>query len=207
MRVSVSLYVVDDDNAERASLQALLSTRFACVVRGFRSGRAFLEEAAELTPGVLLLDVNTPGAGGLDVLRAVGSCEGRFVPLVLTGSRSVETAVAAMKANAADYLQKPCDARTLIAAVEAAMTRLGHARAARQRRGTAKGNIAKLSLRETEVLKGLIEGRPNKQIAHELSLSPRTVEIYRAKLMDKLDVRSLSEALRVAFTAGLIPEL
>lgn len=204
--MSANLYIVDDDNAVRASLQALLSVRFGGVVRGFRSGSAFLDEAPELAPGVLLLDVEMPGPSGLDVLKAIEPCDGTFVPLVLTGRGSVETAVAAMKAKAADFLQKPCDAPTLIAAVDAAMVRLGQARAVLARKQSAQANIAKLSSRETEVLKGLIDGRPNKQIAHELSLSPRTVEIYRANLMDKLEVRSLSEALRIAFTAGLFPD-
>jgi len=156
---------------------------------------------------VVLIDAHVAGPGGIDVLKAVGSHEGRFVPVMMAGQANVSLAVEAMKANAADFLEKPCDPARLMAAVEFALTKLASARAVVNRTRKARANIAKLSSRELEVLKGLIDGRPNKQIAHELSLSPRTVEIYRANLMDKLEVRSLSEALRIAFLAGLFPDI
>jgi two-component system response regulator FixJ len=201
--VRSALYIVDDDDAARASLHALLSGRFGCVVRGFRSGSAFLEEAVDTPPGVLLIDVDTSGT---DLLKAIDPRQGRFVRVAMGGKASVTQAVTAMKAHAADFIEKPCDPPRLIAAVEDAVAQLEAARTALERKQAALANIGKLSARELDVLKGLIDGRPNKQIAHELGLSPRTVEIYRANLMDKLEVRSLSEALRIAFAAGLIPE-
>jgi len=201
-----NIYIVDDDGAVRMSLQAVVSVRFGCVVRGFRCGNSFLDQVGELDPGGLLIDFHMPGMSGIDVLKAIAPHERGFIPIVLTGQGSVGIAVQAMKANAFDFLEKPYQPAKLIETIEIALSRFAHARVATERRQQARINIAKLSSRETEVLKGLIDGRPNKQIAHELGLSPRTVEIYRANLMNKLDVRSLSEALRIAFTAGLFPE-
>jgi two-component system response regulator FixJ len=111
-----------------------------------------------------------------------------------------------MKAGALDFIEKPYEAETLLQLIDNAFSRLEEDNEAANRIGAAEAKIAKLSPRETDVLKGLIEGRSNKIIAYELDISPRTVEIYRANLMEKLEVRSLSEALRIAFAAGLFPK-
>jgi two-component system response regulator FixJ len=200
-----TIYIVDDDDAVRASLHTLLSVRSDLVVRGYRSGDAFLEEAAGLDPGVLLLDFHMPGATGLDVLQALDG-KARFVPVVLTGQGNVGLAVQAMKAGALDFLEKPYEAEVLMQVIDNAFARLEENSEEAARLNVAETKIAKLSPRETDVLKGLIEGRSNKIIAYELDISPRTVEIYRANLMEKLEVRSLSEALRIAFAAGLFPK-
>lgn len=200
-----SIYIVDDDDAVRASLHSLLSVRSDLVVRGYRSGDAFLEEVAELDPGVLLLDFHMPGATGLDVLERLDG-KSRFVPVVLTGQGNVGLAVQAMKAGALDFLEKPYEADVLMHVIDNAFARLEQDNQEAARLGAAEAKIARLSPRETDVLKGLIEGRSNKIIAYELDISPRTVEIYRANLMEKLEVRSLSEALRIAFAAGLFPK-
>ncbi len=200
-----TIYIVDDDDAVRASLHSLLSVRPDLVVRGYRSGDAFLQEVGELDPGVLLLDFHMPGATGLDVLVALDN-SGRFVPIVLTGQGNVTLAVQAMKAGALDFIEKPYEAEVLMQVIDTAFSRLEEDREAASRVGAAEAKIARLSPRETDVLKGLIEGRSNKIIAYELDISPRTVEIYRANLMEKLEVRSLSEALRIAFAAGLFPK-
>jgi two-component system, LuxR family, response regulator FixJ len=200
-----TIYIVDDDDAVRASLHSLLSVRSDLLVRGFRSGDAFLEDAAELDPGVLLLDFHMPGATGLDVLNALGN-KAQFVPVVLTGQGNVGLAVQAMKAGALDFIEKPYEAEVLMQVIDNAFARLEENSEEAARVNTAEAKIAKLSPRETDVLKGLIEGRSNKIIAYELDISPRTVEIYRANLMEKLEVRSLSEALRIAFAAGLFPK-
>ena len=199
-----NVYVVDDDDAVRASLQSLLATRANLLIRSFRSGDAFLAEVAELDPGVLLLDVHMPGASGLDVLRRLPDRE-RFRSIILTGQGNITLAVEAMKVGALDFLEKPYDHLALLETVENAFLRLEVASADAARVEVAKTRIARLSGRETDVLKGLIDGQANKAIAHDLDISPRTVEIYRAHLMEKLEVRSLSEALRVAFAAGLYP--
>lgn len=200
-----AIYIVDDDDAVRASLHSLLSVRSDLVVRGYRSGDAFLEQVSELDPGVLLLDFHMPGSTGLDVLNALSGTP-RFVPIVLTGQGNVGLAVQAMKAGALDFIEKPYEAETLMLLIDTAFSRLEEDNEAAARISAAEAKIAKLSPRETDVLKGLIEGRSNKIIAYELDISPRTVEIYRANLMEKLEVRSLSEALRIAFAAGLFPK-
>lgn len=199
-----NVYVVDDDDAVRASLQSLLATRPNLLIRSFRSGDAFIAEMNELDPGVLLLDVHMPGASGIDVLRALPDRQ-RFTPIILTGQGNITLAVEAMKAGALDFVEKPYDHLALLQTVENAFARLEAASADFTRIETAKTLIGRLSGRETDVLKGLIDGQANKVIAHNLDISPRTVEIYRAHLMEKLEVRSLSEALRIAFAAGLYP--
>ena len=200
-----TIYIVDDDDAVRASLHSLLSVRADLVIRSYRSGDAFLAEAKELDSGVLLLDFHMPGASGLDVLHTLNGGS-TFVPIILTGQGNVGLAVQAMKAGALDFIEKPYEADQLLQIVDSAFARLEADSDAAARVDQAAAKIAKLSPRETDVLKGLIEGRSNKVIAYELDISPRTVEIYRANLMEKLEVRSLSEALRVAFAAGLFPK-
>lgn len=200
-----TIYIVDDDDAVRASLHSLLSVRPDLIVRGYRSSDAFLEQESELDPGVVLLDFHMPGSSGLDVLLKLDRAP-RFVPIVLTGQGNVGLAVQAMKAGALDFIEKPYEAEFLLKVIDQAFSKLEEDGEAAARTATAEGKIAKLSPRETDVLKGLIEGRSNKIIAYELDISPRTVEIYRANLMEKLEVRSLSEALRIAFAAGLFPK-
>lgn len=200
-----TIYIVDDDDAVRASLHSLLSVRPDLIVRGYRSGDAFLEQEAELDPGVVLLDFHMPGSSGLDVLLKLDRSP-KFVPIVLTGQGNVGLAVQAMKAGALDFIEKPYEAEFLLKVIDQAFSKLEEDGEAAARTATAESKIAKLSPRETDVLKGLIEGRSNKIIAYELDISPRTVEIYRANLMEKLEVRSLSEALRIAFAAGLFPK-
>jgi len=199
-----TVYIVDDDDAVRASLHTLLSIRNDLLIRSYRSGDAFLQEVSDLDPGVVLLDFHMPGATGLDVLNALNK-NPKFVAIVLTGQGNVGLAVQAMKAGALDFVEKPYEAEVLMQLVDAAFARLEQGSEAAARVNAAEAKIAKLSPRETDVLKGLIEGRSNKIIAFELDISPRTVEIYRANLMEKLEVRSLSEALRIAFAAGLFP--
>lgn len=199
-----TIYIVDDDDAVRASLHSLLSVRSDLVIRSYRSGDAFLAESSELESGVVLLDFHMPGSTGLDVLKSIQT-KSKFVAIILTGQGNVTLAVRAMKAGALDFIEKPYEAEALMRLVDLAFARLEEGSEAAARVDAAKAKIARLSPRETDVLTGLIEGRANKVIAYDLDISPRTVEIYRANLMDKLEVRSLSEALRIAFAAGLFP--
>ncbi len=201
-----SIHLVDDDDAVRASLHALLSLRGDLIVRSFRSGDQFLADAPTLDPGVVLLDFHMPGANGLDVLNALSKADGgKFATIMLTGEGNVALAVAAMKAGALDFIEKPYDTDTLLAVLDSAFARQEQESITHEHAAEARARIGALSPRERDVLMGLIEGRANKVIAYELDISPRTVEVYRAKLMTKLDVRSLPEALRIAFAAGLIP--
>jgi len=202
-----NIYLVDDDDAVRASLHSLLSFRSDLAIRSFRSGDLFLAQQAELDPGVLLLDYYMAGANGLDVLEAIRTPgEMKFATVVLTGEGNVSLAVQAMKAGALDFVEKPYQADVLLAIIDVAFSRLAQDTAAAARIDEARAKIETLSPREHDVLMGLIEGRANKVIAYELDISPRTVEIYRANMMTKLGVRSLPEALRVAFAAGLVTQ-
>lgn len=197
------VHIVDDDAPYRNSVRSLLSVQSNLILRCFASGDAFLAQAAELDAGVLLLDLHMPGAGGMEVLGAIGGDDSRHAVVVMTAEGDVSRAVDAIKAGALDFVEKPCAPERLLQTIETAFARLEQGDAVAQRARAAKAKITSLSPREGDVLKGLIEGRPNKVIAGDLDLSPRTVEIHRANLMEKLSARSLSDALRVAFTAGL----
>jgi two-component system response regulator FixJ len=200
------VFIVDDDDPVRASLQSLLALQPNLLVRGFRSGDAFIAAMPELDPGVILLDVHMPGASGLDVLRLLRAQTPKFVPIIVTGQGNIAMAVEAMKAGALDFIEKPYDHVSLLDVVANAFAKLEETGANAVRADQARAKLAALSARETDVLMGLIAGRANKVIAYELDISPRTVEIYRANLMTKLGVRSLSEALRIAFSAGVVPD-
>ena len=200
------IFIVDDDDPVRASLQSLLALQPNLLVRGFRSGDAFIAAMPELDPGVILLDVHMPGASGLDVLRLLHAQGPKFVPIIVTGQGNITMAVEAMKAGALDFIEKPYDHLSLLDVVANGFAKLEETGANAVRADQARAKLAGLSARETDVLMGLIAGRANKVIAYELDISPRTVEIYRANLMTKLGVRSLSEALRIAFSAGVLPD-
>lgn len=198
-----TVHIVDDDEPCRASLRSLLSVHPNLIIRCFTSGDAFLADADELDPGVLLLDVRMPGASGLDVLAALGARRADHAAVVMTGQGNIATAVEAMKAGAFDFVEKPCEPAKLLGIVDAAFGVLEQGDDAAREAQAARTKLSRLSPREGHVLKGLMAGQANKTIADELDLSPRTVEIHRAKLLDKLGVRSVAEAMRIAFTAGV----
>jgi two-component system response regulator FixJ len=198
-----SIYVVDDDDAVRNSLRSLLGIRSNLLIRCYKTGQAFLEQSEELDPGVLLLDYHMPGISGIDVLRA--SDKTKFMTIMLTGHGSVPLAMEVIRGGAVDFLEKPYEPRALLQTIDATFDRLEQDQAEGARVAAARAKIERLSGREKAVLEGLIMGHSNKVIAHDLEISPRTVEIHRAKVMDKLEVRTLSETLRISFAAGLIP--
>ncbi|MBB5685243.1 response regulator transcription factor [Sphingobium boeckii] len=201
-----ALYIVDDNDDVRLSLHSLMATQTGFAIRCFSSGDEFLKNAPDLAPGCILLDLNMPGANGLEVLKEIAGPPSRFAAIILTGQGDITLAVHAMKLNAIDFLEKPCDPLSLIQAVDRAFLWLEKHNEISSKEADARVKLARLSPRERDVLRGLIDGLSNKVIAHQLDISPRTVEIYRAKVMEKLDVRSLSEALRVAFASGLFPD-
>lgn len=198
-----AIYIVDDDPMLVAALQSLLPLIGASKIRTFASGDDFIRYLPQAAGGCVLLDLHMPGASGLDVLRA---SEGRFHDLafvILSGEGLLASAVEAMKLGAIDYLEKPYDPDRLRHVIAHAFQYLGQNADRNRARDEARAILARLSPRERDVLLGLVEGKPHKIIAHELKLSFRTIEIYRAKLMEKLGVRSLSDALHLAFAAGL----
>lgn len=196
------IYLVDDDDAVRRSAGFLLKTA-GFAVESFASGVEFLKGVATLEPGCILLDVRMPVMDGLEVQRALGERGITFPVIVLTGHGDVNVAVSAMKAGAIDFIEKPFEKAVLLAALEEGFAQIERSDRNRARAAEAATRLNVLTTREHDVLEGLVRGHPNKTIAYDLGISARTVEIHRANLMTKLNVRSLSEALRIAFAAGL----
>ena len=196
------IHIVDDEEAIRRSASFMLKTS-GFNVQTWSSGVAFLKEVRAVEEGCVLLDVRMPGMDGLEVQQALAN-DGIGMPvIVLTGHGDIGTAVRAMKAGAVDFLEKPFEKAKLIEAIEAGFAQLNDKAGRADRSLSASTAISALTDRERDVLEGLAQGLPNKTIAYDLGISPRTVEVHRANLMSKLGVRSLSEALRLAFAAGM----
>ncbi len=202
-----SIYIIDDDDALRRSLEVLLQAVGGFTIRSFASGESFLAALGDLPRGCLLLDLHMPGVDGMEVLEQVKAHDGRFETIMLTGQGDIGRAVEAMKAGASDFIEKPYENRTLLRAIDIAFARIEDREEEDAAIGAARAHVDRLTPRERDVLLGLIEGKANKIIAYELDISPRTVEIYRANLMDKLEVRSVAEAVRMAFASGLVTVL
>ena len=196
------IHLVDDDEAVRHSASFMLR-HAGFAVKTYSDGVAFLESAQQAALGCILLDVQMPHMDGLEVQQRLNDLGISLPVIVLTGHGDVEVAVKAMKAGAVDFVEKPYEKQTLIAALTRAFERLE----ARSHKDVlideAKGRIERLTPRERDVLIGLVDGFTNKMIAETLDISPRTVEIHRANLMEKLDAPSLSSVLRIAFAAGV----
>lgn len=194
------IHLVDDDEAIRRSAGFMLKTS-GFRVETYESGVELLKDAAKLEPGCILLDIRMPGMDGLEVQQALKDKGVTLPVIIMTGHGDVSLAVQAMKAGAIDFIEKPFEKALLMSAVEQAFDRLSRAETQRDRAEDAAVRLQSLTPREREVLDGLARGLPNKTIAYDLGISARTVEIHRANLMTKLEVRSLSEALRIAFAA------
>ncbi len=196
------IHLVDDDEAIRRSAGFMLKTS-GYQVKAYVSGVDLMKEARELAPGCILLDVRMPGMDGLQVQQALQERGIGYPVIVMTGHGDVSVAVQAMKSGAVDFIEKPFEKAVLLSAIEEGFSRLEQTGQSRARAEEARVRLQALTPREGDVLAGLVRGHPNKTIAYDLEISPRTVEIHRANLMGKLGVASLSEALRIAFAAGL----
>ena len=194
------VHLVDDDEAIRRSVGFMLKTS-GFHVRTYESGVELMKTAPDLETGCVLLDIRMPGMDGLAVQNALKDKGVTLPVIIMTGHGDVSLAVQAMKAGAIDFIEKPFEKAVLIGAIEQGLARLTKSAADRERADQAAIRLQALTPREREVLDGLARGLPNKTIAYDLGISPRTVEIHRANLMTKLGVRSLSEALRIAFAA------
>lgn len=195
-----TVHLVDDDDAIRRSAGFLLKTSGYLVVP-YASGDAFLAVAKSAATGCVLLDIRMPGMDGLEVQQTMND-RGIALPVVmLTGHGDVTLAVRAMKAGAVDFLEKPFEKAALLTAVEKGFERLQGADRVALTATEAAVQLASLTSRERDVVEGLIEGHPNKVIAFNLGISPRTVEIHRANLMRKLGATSLSQVLQIGFAA------
>lgn len=194
------VHLVDDDEAIRRSVGFMLKTS-GYHVRSYESGVELLKGAPNLEPGCILLDIRMPGMDGLEVQAALKDKGVSLPVIIMTGHGDVSLAVQAMKAGSVDFIEKPFEKAVLLSAIEHGVERLKRSAANQDRADEAAVRLQALTPREREVLDGLAKGLPNKTIAYDLGISPRTVEIHRANVMSKLGVRSLSEALRIAFAA------
>jgi two-component system response regulator FixJ len=194
------VHVVDDDGAVRDSLAFLLGSA-GLAVRTYASAAAFLDAMPIAGPGCVLTDVRMPDMDGLTLQRRLADLGSALPVIVMTGHGDVPIAVAALKTGAVDFLEKPFDDDRLIVVVrEALSASLRAQRAADEIRGIV-ARMETLTPRERDVLDGLLAGRSNKEIAQELGSSPRTVEVHRARVMDKMGVHSVAELVRMALAA------
>jgi two-component system response regulator FixJ len=196
------VYIVDDDEAVRDSLGFQMQTA-GYQVTTFASAADFLREAATLATGCLILDVRMPEIDGIELQSRLNELKLNFPIIMITGHGDVALAVRAMKAGAVDFVEKPFSEQAILESIGLAQNRAEPSGRMNAEAATALARLALLTPREREVLEGLIAGQPNKVIAFELGLSSRTVEAHRARVMDKLQARSLSELVRLALAAGV----
>jgi len=200
--MALEVLVVDDEADIRELVSGVLEDE-GYSVRTAADSTAALEAIEERRPSLVLLDVWLQGSrmDGLQILQEVKRRDPNLPVLMISGHGNLDTAVAAIREGAIDFIEKPFEKDTLLSALEAGFSRLQKASMDGDRAHEAVARLQALTARERDVLDGLAKGLPNKTIAYDLGISPRTVEIYRANLMQKLQARSLSEALRVAFAA------
>ncbi|PWC37891.1 response regulator transcription factor [Azospirillum sp. TSO35-2] len=221
MTTDRTVFIVDDDEAIRDSLSALLESA-GFQAQSFASPVTFLESDAPSRTGCLLVDVRMPRMSGLEVQERLARDGHRMPVIVMTGHGDVPLAVRAMKAGAVDFVEKPFDEDVLLAAVRSALDQAAD-RVAESRQDAGDhpaavpdppapavppeilARVSALTPRELDVLRWLVAGRSNKVIAHELSISPRTVEIHRSRVMDKMQADSLPSLVRMAIAAGVAP--
>ena len=205
MSLDKKVYVIDDDPAMRDSLDFLLgSAGFS--VRLFDSAQVFLDELAKLDPGCVVTDVRMPGIDGMELLRRVNSGARKLPVIVMTGHGDVPLAVEAMKLGALDFLEKPFEDDRLIGMIEIALSEQQDGSKSEAASADMAARIASLTQRERQVMQGLVTGQSNKTIAREYDISPRTVEVYRANVMTKMQAGSLSELVRYAIRAGIVED-
>lgn len=201
MSSNAIVHLIDDDESVRRALVFLLGTA-GLAVRVYESASAFLEQDVSSISGCVVSDVRMPGIDGLQLLRRLKEAGVRLPVVVMTGHADVPLAVEAMKLGALDFIEKPFPDEILLESIEAALARsevegLDNAESERVR-----GRFQSLTPRERDVLKGLLTGHPNKTIAYNLGLSPRTVEVHRANVMTKMGASSLPELVRMSLMAG-----
>ena len=199
-----TLFIVDDDEAVRESLELLLESA-GHRVRSFVSGSEFLTAMPSSEDGCLIIDVRMPGIGGLDVQEHLRVESIALPVIVITGHGDVPLAVRAMKAGAVDFVEKPFTEEAILAAVERALEIGRRKPKVGIEAADAETRLSQLTQREHQVLRLLVAGKPNKMIAYELGISPRTVEIHRAHVMEKTRAHSLSELVRLAIACGISP--
>jgi two-component system response regulator FixJ len=199
------VHVIDDDEAMRQSLAFLFRTA-RIYAETYESASAFLSALPQLKVGCIVTDVRMPGLSGLDLLRRLRELNIGVPVIVITGHGDVPLAVEAMKGGAADFLEKPFDDEALLGAVRSALSKNATDHERQAQKSAIKERLASLSNRERDVLQGLVAGNPNKTIAYDLGISPRTVEIYRANVMTKMQAGSLSDLVRMAIVGDILED-
>lgn len=195
------VHIVDDEEPVRKSLAFLLTVE-GFAVRLHESATAFLKIASDIRNACLVTDLRMPDIDGVELLRTLRARGIRIPAIVITGHGDVPMAVAAMKAGALDFIEKPFEDQVLIDSIRRAAEEIG--RSAANDVASIERRLATLTEREREVLSGIVTGLPNKTIAYDLDISPRTVEVHRANVMTKMEARSLAELVRMAIAAGVL---
>jgi two-component system response regulator FixJ len=196
------VHLVDDDEAIRHSASFMLR-HAGYTVKTYKDGIAFLDAVTADMEGCILLDVRMPGMDGLAVQAMLKQRGIKMPVIILTGHGDVPVAVEAMKGGAVEFLEKPYEKAALVRSIQNAFEQLENQSVSDLRSVEAQSKLTKLTPREREVLECLVDGLTNKAIADVLSISPRTIEIHRSNMMEKLEADSLSAALRIAFVAGV----
>jgi two-component system response regulator FixJ len=199
------VYVIDDDEAMRDSLMFLLDSA-GFEVTLFEAAQQFLDALPTLSFGCVVSDVRMPGIDGIELLKRLKATHSAFPIVVMTGHGDVPLAVEAMKLGAVDFLEKPFEDDRLIAMIDTAIREAEPAAKSEAVAHDIAARVASLSPRERQVMDGLIAGMSNKLIAREYDISPRTIEVYRANVMTKMQANSLSELVRLGMRAGLIKD-
>jgi two-component system response regulator FixJ len=201
------VYVIDDDAAMRDSLDFLLGSA-GFNVRLFDSAQIFLNELPDLAIGCVVTDIRMPGVDGMELLRQLNSVSNarRLPVIVMTGHGDIPLAVEAMKLGALDFLEKPFEDERLIGMIETALSENESGAKGEAITADMAARVASLTQRERQVMQGLVTGQSNKVIAREYDISPRTVEVYRANVMTKMQAASLSELVRFAIRAGVLED-
>src|SRR4051812_606577 len=197
------VHVIDDDSAMRESIEFLLRTVKIRALT-YENAAAFLDALPRGGGGCVITDVRMPGMGGLELLRKLKDLQVALPVIVITGHGDVPLAVEAMKSGASDFIEKPFDDEALLTSVRAALNAQDGQTEQQAAKTAIAARVASLSVRERQVLEGLVAGLPNKTIAYDLGISPRTVEIYRANVMTKMEAGSLSELVRMALIGGML---
>jgi len=201
MSVSGLVHLIDDDEDVRRAVAFLLGTA-GLAVKVYDSASSFLEKCDDFRSGCIVSDVRMPGIDGLELLRRLNQKGSRLPVIVMTGHADVALAVAAMKEGAVDFIEKPFPDETLLAAIQVALVREEKSVGSNPHAAEVRKRLASLTVREKEVLDGLLAGHPNKTIAYDLGISPRTIEVHRANVMTKMAASSLSELVRMVISAN-----
>lgn len=196
------VHIVDDEEPVRKSL-AFLLTMAGFTVRVHESATGFLAEASSMTDGCLVTDLRMPDMSGVDLLTRLGAANALMPSIVISGHGDVPMAVAAMKAGALDFIEKPFEDEVLIGAIKRAAEHINGTSAASDDTSLVLSRLDQLSERERQVLWAVVAGQPNKAIAFDLNISPRTVEVHRANVMVKMQAKSLPELVRMTLAAGI----